>query len=169
MKIFSNTKHSILLWHRIPFKQTKMKEQFRWCRGGSRTAATSKMERFVIIVNGFQPLTIITKRYILDVASVLDPPLGWEKIILDSSSKIMLVLMNGITTKYLNVVFDELITGVVFLLRDWQMTCGIRNENYKLKLTHYRSMLHFYISPENVRNPEVFLFFYHCTKNEVFH
>ena len=34
------------------------------------------MERFVIIVNGFQPLTIITKRSILDVATVLDPPLG---------------------------------------------------------------------------------------------
>ena len=30
-------------------------------RGESRTAATSKMERFVIIVNGFQPLTNITK------------------------------------------------------------------------------------------------------------
>ena len=44
-------------------------------RGGSRTAATSKMERFVSIVNGFQPLTIITKRSILDVAAVLDPPL----------------------------------------------------------------------------------------------
>ena len=44
-------------------------------RGGSRTAATSKMELFVIIVNGFQPLTIITKRSILDVAAVLDPPL----------------------------------------------------------------------------------------------
>ena len=44
-------------------------------RGGSKTAATSKMERFVIIVNGFQPLTIITKRSILDVAAVLDPPL----------------------------------------------------------------------------------------------
>ena len=42
-------------------------------RGGSRTAATSKMERFVIIVNGFQPLTIITKRSILHVAAVLDP------------------------------------------------------------------------------------------------
>ena len=41
----------------------------------SRTAVTSKMERFVIIVNGFQPLTIITKRSILDVAAVLDPPL----------------------------------------------------------------------------------------------
>ena len=44
-------------------------------RGGSRTATTSKMERFMIIVNGFQPLTIITKRSILDVAAVLDPHL----------------------------------------------------------------------------------------------
>ena len=44
-------------------------------RGGSRTAATSKMERFVIIVNGFQPLTIIIKRSILDVAAALDQPL----------------------------------------------------------------------------------------------
>ena len=33
------------------------------------------MERFVIIVNGWKPLTIITKRSILDVAAVLDPPL----------------------------------------------------------------------------------------------
>ena len=44
-------------------------------RGGSRAAATSKMERFVRIVNGFQPLTIITKRSILDVAAAQDPPL----------------------------------------------------------------------------------------------
>ena len=42
-------------------------------RGGSRTAATSKMERFVIIVNGWKPLTITTKRSILDVAAVLEP------------------------------------------------------------------------------------------------
>ena len=33
------------------------------CRGGSRTAATSKMEHFVI------------KSSILDVAAILDPPL----------------------------------------------------------------------------------------------
>ena len=45
-------------------------------RGGSRTAATSKMELFVIIVNGFQPLTIMTKCSILDVATVLDLPLS---------------------------------------------------------------------------------------------
>ena len=44
-------------------------------RGGSRTAATSKIEGIVIIANGFQQLTIITERFILDVAAVLDPPL----------------------------------------------------------------------------------------------
>ena len=44
-------------------------------RGGSRTAATSKMEHFVIMINGFQPLTIITKRSIKDVTAVLDSPL----------------------------------------------------------------------------------------------
>ena len=44
-------------------------------RGGSRSAEKSKMERFVILVAGFQPLTIITKRSILDVAAALDPPL----------------------------------------------------------------------------------------------
>ena len=30
----------------------------------------------LIIVNGFQPLTIITKHSILDIAAALDPPLG---------------------------------------------------------------------------------------------
>ena len=41
-------------------------------RGRSRTTATSKMKR---LVNGFQPLTIITKQSILDAAAVVDPPL----------------------------------------------------------------------------------------------
>ena len=44
-------------------------------RGGSRTAAASKKEHFVIKVNGWKPLIIITKSSILDVAAVLDPPL----------------------------------------------------------------------------------------------
>ena len=45
-------------------------------RSGSRTAATSKMEHFVIIVNnGWNPLIIITKSSILDTAAFLDPPL----------------------------------------------------------------------------------------------
>ena len=33
------------------------------------------MERFVTIVNGWKPLTIIAKRSILDVAAALDTPL----------------------------------------------------------------------------------------------
>ena len=33
------------------------------------------MGRFVIIVNGLKPLTIITKHSILDIAAALDPPL----------------------------------------------------------------------------------------------
>ena len=44
-------------------------------KGRSRSAATSKMERFAIIVNGWKPLTIIKKQSILDVAAALDPPL----------------------------------------------------------------------------------------------
>ena len=56
-------------------KECKLPLRVLVIRGGSRTAATSKMERFVIIVNGFQTLTIITKRSIFDVAAVLDRPL----------------------------------------------------------------------------------------------
>ena len=44
-------------------------------RGGSRAAATFKMEHFVIIVNGWKPFTIITKHSILDVAAALDSSL----------------------------------------------------------------------------------------------
>ena len=51
------------------------KKKVNKTRGGSRTAATCKMELFLIIVNDFQPLTIITKSLILNVAAVLDPPL----------------------------------------------------------------------------------------------
>ena len=44
-------------------------------RGGSRTAVASKVDRFLIIVNDWKLLTIITKRSILDVAAVLVPHL----------------------------------------------------------------------------------------------
>ena len=44
-------------------------------KDGSRAAAASKMEYFVIIVNGWKLLTIITKHSILNVAVTLDPPL----------------------------------------------------------------------------------------------
>ena len=64
-------------------------------RDGSRTAATSKMERFVIIINGFQPLTIITKHSILNVAAVVDPPLSKvnEKTNLDHCYLILYLIL----------------------------------------------------------------------------
>ena len=48
----------------------------RSLRGGSRIAATSKVELLVIIVNDWKPLTIFTKSSLLDAAEVLDPPLS---------------------------------------------------------------------------------------------
>ena len=42
-------------------------------RGRSRTAVTSKVELFVIIVKRWKLLTIFTKSSTLDVAAVLDP------------------------------------------------------------------------------------------------
>ena len=42
--------------------------------GNNESDESSKMECFVIIVNGFQLLIIITKCSILDVAADLDPP-----------------------------------------------------------------------------------------------
>ena len=56
------------------FTQLLAVRKWNSTRGVSRTAATSKMELFVKIVNGFQPLTIITKCSILNVAAVLDSP-----------------------------------------------------------------------------------------------
>ena len=58
----------------ITFFFKKVKTFFRESRGGSRTAATSKMERFVIIVGSWKPLTIITKHFILVIAAALHPP-----------------------------------------------------------------------------------------------
>ena len=52
------------------------RQPLMWALFGSRAAATSKIECFVIIVNGFQPLTIITKCSILDVTAALDPPVS---------------------------------------------------------------------------------------------
>ena len=62
-------------------------------KGGSSAAATSKMERFVIIVNGWKPLTIITKHSILDLAAALDPPVQHKVLRLrDLGFKMSMVL-----------------------------------------------------------------------------
>ena len=77
-EIFKNTFFTEHLWWLL---LSLMSESI--LRGGSRTAATSKMEQIVIIVNRFQPLTIITKCSVLDVAAVLDPPMSLSTQILN--------------------------------------------------------------------------------------
>ena len=68
---------------KIIFKQADVIHMYLYItsKGGSRTAVTAKVELFVIIVNGWKPLTIITKSSTLDVAAVLDPPLTSNEII----------------------------------------------------------------------------------------
>ena len=66
-------------------------------RGGSRAAATSKMECFEIIVYGWKPLTIITKHSILDVAAGLDPPLTMEHKLVKAVFK---TYLQRISTEY---------------------------------------------------------------------
>ena len=50
--------------------------------------ATSKMERFVIIVNSWKLLTIIAKCSILDVAAALNPPLARWQVTIQSKKYI---------------------------------------------------------------------------------
>ena len=81
-------------------------------RGGSVTAATSKIERFVIIVDSFQPLTIITKRSLLDVAAALDPPL--IKPVLTASGSVWrrLVIQQKASTNTALKIFYMMCQGV---------------------------------------------------------
>ena len=60
----------------LDYNALKQLQQILVFRGGPRAAATYKMESFMIIINGFKPLTIITKCSILDVAAALDSPLS---------------------------------------------------------------------------------------------
>ena len=87
-------------------------------RGRSRTYATSKMELFVIIVNGLQPLTIITKCSILNVAAVLDPSLV-----------IMMKFLNGST--YLLFFFCMINTMIFFNRREFDGTFLLRRNTFQ--------------------------------------
>ena len=59
------------------------------------------MEHFVIIVNGWKRLTIITKSSILDAAAVLDPPLKLltkiqKRSILDGWQQLQCTSLSGL-------------------------------------------------------------------------
>ena len=70
-------------------------------RGRSGAPATSKMECFETIVNSWKPLTIISKRSILDVAGALDPPLVILDVLLRNNSYLLgvrFLINNRVTT-----------------------------------------------------------------------
>ena len=68
----STASQNMVLSLKMVFQKEK---HFQFYQRRIWAAATSTVERFVIIVNGWKQLTIITKRCILDVAAALDPPL----------------------------------------------------------------------------------------------
>ena len=50
--------------------------QFNFSRDRSRTPLGTKVNFFVITTNDSQPLTVVTKNFILEAADVLDLPLS---------------------------------------------------------------------------------------------
>ena len=72
LKIYSSLPKGLKLRVKNNFIKKEIPANMFFCvfRGGSRTTAASKMERFMIV----------TKRSILDVTTVLDPPLKFGKI-----------------------------------------------------------------------------------------
>ena len=74
------------------------------------------MECFVIIVNGWKPLTIITKHFILDVAAALDPPL--ESIITPREVSFVLTVIEESPIKIL--------TGIIKLTSKWHFQITLK-------------------------------------------
>ena len=58
------------------------------------------MKRLVLIVNGFQLLTIITRQSILDVAAALDPPLVTSYVCIPAK----LISLKELTAKSLYIL-----------------------------------------------------------------
>ena len=90
-------------------------------RGRSRAVATSRMECFVIIVKGIQPLTIIIKHSILNVAAALDPPLIIKtRMNFNVSPKVVVNVNNNENSENIACLYvvrwvDELSTVALFV------------------------------------------------------
>ena len=73
------------------------------------------MEHFVIIVNNWKPLTIITKSSILDVAAVLDPPLS--KVKFETTGKVSKKLKDKRFFRKINDIIkveESVANGVIY-------------------------------------------------------
>ena len=91
-------------------------------RGGYRAPATSKMERFVIIVYAWKPLTIITKRSILNVAAALDPPLDSIVGILAYLESCQIFMIEFFVLKKFTTFNRQLFSQKMFITDIWQVS-----------------------------------------------
>ena len=101
------------------------------------------MELFVIIVNGFQPLTVITKCSILDVAAALDPPLNkltaikghlYLATILYPFKTTLLTESNDFRLKIMSSLFDQS-TRVGIII--WWFTYHMMLIFFIVQLSHF--------------------------------
>ena len=109
-------------------------------RGGSRAAATSKIECFVIIVNGFQPLSIITKRSILDVAVALYPSLNLHFL---GKNTFVLMTLGLLTKRLVKQWCIELNSRINFLQKNLHQLDQLskqRNILHKPKSSYFENL-----------------------------
>ena len=111
------TKLDLTVFADLNLRLTKIKP---FTRGGSRAAATSKMEPFVIIVNGFQPLTIIAKRSILNVAAALDPLLLYNGMYIKT-------FMFLLSCFFIPILSSPKITKLCFFIHFSELTSKVTN------------------------------------------
>ena len=82
MKIYTDQIRNTRMWNNQLSKLIKQltipHSSISYRRRGSTTPTTSKMKLFMTIINSLQPLIIVIKSSILDIAEVLDQPLACQ-------------------------------------------------------------------------------------------
>ena len=122
------------------------------------------MERSVIIVNVFKPLTIYTKRSILDLAAALDPPLRAYNTI-DNTAVLPLLLqyLDAIATKVYSLRLEQMKFCLVFLNEFGHTVLGAKLLYRRLKPSGYATenfyflIFLFLISVHTSDNPKTIL------------
>ena len=103
-------------------------------RGGPRTVTTSKVELFVIIVNGWKSVTIITISFTLDFAAVLDPPASTFTINILQNNHQLVLRMYGNRFKLSKYLFVS-VTSSAFISTLYQKQLLPRQMKLSLILT----------------------------------
>ena len=107
---------------------------------------TSTMERFVIIVNSFKPLTIFTKCSILDLAAALEPPLrAYITIYNTAVLPLLLQYLGAITTKAYSLRLEQMKFCLVFLNEFGHTVLGAKLLYRRLKPSGYATENFYFI------------------------